>query len=235
MKKIISLLVIASFIFGLTVFSVASAVAETEDSTSAISTENLEKIPSPEQIKNFRVIKKIGNTLFGIKKAVSESRVATSTSEKAALTLEKISHPGVINQFEKIKKIGTALWGIRKKATSTPPIISPEISTCVATAIDTKDAAIIERVMAAATELGAALSARNTCQKAALTASSTQHADLNACVQTFNAAHKTIIKTSKEIQTKAWDTYKANLKACRPSISNASEVPTIEDGESVFE
>lgn len=232
MKKIISLLVVALFVFGLTIFPAAPALMETEDSNEASEIANLEKISSPEQIKDFKIMKRLGNALFGIRKmALNQAPVASSS-------LEKISHPGLINQFEKIKKIGTALWGIRKKAISTPeisPEISLEISVCVAAAIDIKDKALMARVTAAAVELNAALSARSACQQSALTATSTQRQALNACVKTFQAARKTMSEASRQVQKAAWDTYKASLKNCRTTTSSTAAVPMVEDGGDIFE
>jgi len=225
MKKIISLLIVFSFVFTLAAFSAVKAVEETGDSANLTGISSLEKIPSPEHIKYFNVLKKIGNALFGTRKATSTPDIATST-------LEKIDHPGLINQFEKIKKIGNALWGIRKKIAWAP--IGSEISACVATAIDVKDKALIARVTTAATELNAALSARSTCQQTALTATSTQREVLNACVKTFNEARKTINEASKKVQQETWNTYKESLKACQATASSTPAVLMVEDGGNIF-
>jgi hypothetical protein len=225
MKKTISLLIVIFFVFSLVVFGVIGSVANAENSANLTGTSSLEKIPSPDHIKYFNVLKKIGNALFGVRKATSTPDIATST-------LEKIGHPGLINQFEKIKKIGNALWGIRKKIAWAP--IGSEISACVATAIDVKDKALIARVTAAAVELNAALSTRSTCQQTALTATSTQRDILNGCVKTFNEAHKAIKEASKKVQQESWNTYKISLKACQTIASSTSAVPMIEDGGNIF-
>lgn len=228
MKKIIFFLAAVFFVFSLTIFPAAPAFMETEDSNEASETENLEKISSPEQIKDFKIMKRIGNALFGTRKmALNQAQVASSS-------LEKITHPGLINQFDKIKKIGPALWGIRKRATSTPAI-SPEISACVAAAIDVKDKALMARVTAAAVELNTALSARSACQQAALASTSAQHQALNDCVKTFQAARKTIGEASRQVRKAAWDTYKVSLKNCRIATSSTAAVPMVEDGGDIFE
>jgi len=250
MKKTIYLLIIVSFVFSLAAIPVTN-VAEANEASSSGNTavspasnitnsSKLEKILSPEHIKYFQVIKKEGNVLFGIRKGTTTAPVGNTTAVSVASSskLEKISAPAFINLFEKIQKIGTALWGIKKKATSTPSapfIIAPEISTCVATAIDVKDKALMARVTAAATELNAALSTRSACQQAAVIATTTPREILNACVKTFNEARKTIREASKKVQTEAWSTYKESLKACGTAATNTSSVPMIEDGESLFD
>lgn len=252
MKKTIYSLIIASFVFGL----IATAVrAEDTNSGAATTTEavttsypatvtttatptDLEKILSPEYIKYFQAIKKIGNSLFGVRKATTTNRVEPKKPDNAATSskLEKIEHPGLINLYEKIQKIGTALWGIRKKATSTPAlIIEPEISACVVSAIDVKDKALMARVTAAATELNTALSVRSACQQAAVVATSSPRETLNACVKTFNETHKTIREASKKLQDDTWKAYQESLKACRTAATSTSPVPMIEDGGNLFD
>lgn len=128
MKKFL----LATMIFSL-IFAVSGIVLAQE----------LEKIPSPDQIKNFKMIKKDGGSLFGVRIGTASStinremnreqemrkeqemkkeqemrnlRIASSTIKATgtASILEKISHPGEIKLFDKIKQIGTSLWGIRK-------------------------------------------------------------------------------------------------------------------------
>lgn len=198
---------------------------------------DLEKILSPDQIKNFQVMKRVGNTLYGIRKGTTTISVVATSTPGANNKLEKIAAPALINLYEKIQKIGTALWGIRKKATSTPPalIVEPEIASCVAKAIDVKDKALMTRVTAAAVELNSALSVRSACQQDAVIASSSPREAVNACVKTFQASQKTIRDTSKTLQKEVWDTYKESLKACRTAATSTSPVPMIEDGGNLFE
>ena len=197
----------------------------------------LEKIVSPDQIKDFQVMKRVGNTLYGIRKGTTTISIVATSTQNAANRLEKIAAPALINLYEKIQKIGTALWGIRKKATSTPPVLTvePEIASCVAKAIDTKDKALMVRVTAAATELNSAISTRSACQQAAVVASSSPREAVNACVKAFQASQKTIRDTSKTLQKEVWDTYKESLKACRTAASSTAPVPMIEDGGNLFE
>lgn len=82
-----------------------------------------EKIPSPNEIKNYTKITKIGNSLYGIRikeQANSETAIKVAKSPlitaTANLKLEKIAHPQEIALFDKIQKIGSALWGVRKNS-----------------------------------------------------------------------------------------------------------------------
>ncbi len=253
MKKTIYSLIIASFVFGLiatavraedtdseveatTVITATEAVTTSYPATATTTTvpADLEKIPSPEYIKYFQMIKKIGNSLFGVRKATSTERIELKKPEDSN-KLEKIEHPGLVNMYEKIQRIGTALWGIKKRATSTPFIIAPEISACVVSAIDVKDKALMARVTVAATELNVALSARSACQQAAVIATSSPRETLNACVKTFGEAHKVIREASKKLQSDTWKAYQESLKACRTSATSTAPVPMIEDGGNLFD
>ncbi len=248
-------MVIVSFVLGFGVVRAINAqevVSETTDESAATVTsimdngdESLERIPSPEYIKFFQIIKREGNALFGIRKPtatpaiMAEERNRETRSEEVENSnkLEKIAHPSLLNLFERIQRIGTALWGIRKNATSTPAapfVISPEAATCIATAIDTKDKVLMLRVSTAATELNSALSARSICQQNGVKASTTPRDVLNGCVKVFVEAQKTIKDTSRQVQKEAWATYQDSLKACRPATST-SAVPMIEDGGSLFD
>jgi hypothetical protein len=247
MKKIFYLL-IAVAVFGLIAISTARAEdsALTATAVGVASSSELEKISSPDQIKNFKIMKKIGDVLYGVRKGTSTEKVELKEPEKpekaekpenvaTSSKLEKIDHPGLVNLYEKIQKIGTALWGIRKKATSTPLFIEPATATCVAAAIDVKDKVLIARVTAAAAELNTALTARSVCQQTAVIATTTPREALNSCVKTFNETQKAIKEASKKIQNDAWKTYQESLKACRTSATSTSPVPMIEDGGNLFD
>lgn len=98
----------------------------------------LERIPSPDQIKHFRVMEKVGNALYGIRvenlSATSdaakpaEARSLTNARETATLvsgqvlnrtnvaeTLEKIAAPHLLPMYDKIRQVGNALWGVKKE------------------------------------------------------------------------------------------------------------------------
>ena len=67
------------------------------------SNDNLERIPSADQIKYFKVLKQEGGTLYGI-------RIA---SPKIETNLEKIPSPDQIKYFKVVKREGGTLYGIR--------------------------------------------------------------------------------------------------------------------------
>ncbi len=279
MKKTIYAMIIVSFVLGLGAITVraedgkdtpdydyntATPVMTTSEapvmttaaratSTQSRENEKFERIPSPEYIKFFEMIRKEGNTLFGIRRSTSTMRGEDKKSEvkgeeankiedkkteaKNENKLEKIEHPALLNLFERIQKIGTALWGIKRKATSTPAMhyaFTPEVATCVATAIDVKDKALMVRVTSAATELNTALLTRSTCQQNTVKTASTTRDILNGCVKAFNEAQKTIRETSKQVQKESWTVYQDSVKACRPATSSPA-IPMVEDGGNLFD
>ena len=73
--------------------------------------EATEKISSPNEIKNYTQITRVGNSLYGIR---IKEQIGTTTN----LKLEKIAHPQEIGLFSKIQKIGSALWGVKKNSAS---------------------------------------------------------------------------------------------------------------------
>lgn len=248
MKKTLYLLVAIAFIFSL----VAISTVKADDSEDAANADGLEKILSPDQIKNFQVMRRVGNALFGIRKATDTPMLASTTAATVRQNnqLEKIAAPAFIDLYEKIQKIGSALWGIRKEGTTSDDnsekpgnngqmvnniVIKPEIAACVATAIDVKDKALMVRVTSAAEELNTALATRSACQQAAVAATTTPREAANACVKAFGEAQKNMKEVSKTIQTETWNTYKDSLKACLASVGDTSPVPVIEDGENLFD
>jgi len=243
MKKTFYLLVAIAFIFSLAAISTAKA----DDSEDIDNEDVLEKIISPDQIKNFQVMKRVGNALFGIRKATGTPMSASTTAATVRQNkqLEKIAAPALINLYEKIQRIGNALWGIRKDGEDdnrdnnyqivSNLVIKPEMAACVAAAIDVKDKALMVRVASAAEELNAALTTRSACQQAAVVATTTPREAVNSCVKAFGEVQKNIKKVSKTIQTETWNTYKDSLKACWASVGEASSTQVIEDGESVFD
>jgi len=98
--------------------------------------EILEKIPSPDQIKYFKLIKNENGHLYGIRTNgvadtdISEDKSLEKISHPSQIKyfkvmkkgahslygqrLEKISHPQFIHLYKDIKPINNALWGIKK-------------------------------------------------------------------------------------------------------------------------
>ncbi len=218
---------------------------------------SLEKILTPEQIKNFTNIVKQGNSLYGVRKMASSTEVehtASTTLEKnngnannLSRQFEKIAAPWLLNQYEQIKKVGTALWGLKKmdknqeqkKASSTPKYITAAQSACVISAIKTKDTALKTNNEATSLAFNNAISARTTCQEAAINATvaatstpdliKQQRSELQLCLQAFKeSAHSVKEKAAANHKT-VWTAYLNELKVCGSSTS-ATEALMVEDG-----
>ena len=239
MKKNISLALVFAFVFALAFqFPVLAEENTTATQTATNATTSLEKILSPDKINLFDQIKKIGNNLFGIRKATStllkiESNKSTTTSaimkrvtDKTGL--EKIVSLDQVKFFEKVTKIGNDLFGVRKKGANVLPAMSADTITCVSTAIDAKDAKISEALTTATSEITAAITTRGTCQKAALALTSGREDAIQACNKTFQTAVKTANDKAKKSQNEIWTTYKTDMKACSTTASSTAIM--IEDG-----
>jgi len=264
MKKTVSLVLLFSLATAL-VFKLP-ALAEDEATTTLLispkpnstatttittRTAGSEKISSPKLIKYFEQIKKVGNSLFGVRKATSTAVIikgatstATSTASSTAAILkkiaeikkagsEKITSLEHTSLYSKIVKIGNDLYGTKKATTTkTLPTLTDTAVACVSTAIDTKDTALTDILTTANQEIGTAITARTACQKAALSLSSGQNEAITACNKTFKTAYQTTNKKAKEAQKKNWTTYKTSLKSCATSAGTA-EI-NIEDGGEVL-
>jgi len=200
MKKTIIALVALSLIFG------SLALAKEKE-------QERERISSPSEIKNFTDIIKRGKDLFGIREKV----------------LEKINSLEELGNFEAVKKIGNSLWGIRRQ--DNQALVTPEMASCVKNAIDKKDSAIKSGISPVANGLSSLIDTRNTCQKAALdkTTVKEQREANQLCLKNYNKAIQDGKKTIKEAHKKIWDTYKADLKACKLSQEGSAEIK-IDDG-----
>lgn len=205
-------------------------------------TSTLERILSPDQIRFFKMIKKDGNALYGVRidkpeaalnKPVKATNTAVKTDDKQS-KLEKIAHPSFLNLYEKIQRLGNALWGVKKdapKASSTPRVITADISACVITAIEKKDNALKARIETSNTELKSAIDARTSCQKNAFSSTVKQFEALKICNDVFQKSHESILKLSKEAQKSAWTVYQTELKACGANSATSTPI-IIEDGGS---
>ncbi|HBA37034.1 TPA: hypothetical protein DCZ15_04160 [Candidatus Falkowbacteria bacterium] len=258
MKKISFLIILAVFTLSFAVIAPLQAEETDQSATTAVtatatanaaSVDGLEKIPSPDQIKNFRVMKKIGNALYGVRREQSQTNSSSvnATSTKATSTnagvnstdknLEKIAAPAFINLYEKIRKVGNALWGIKKETPRQPLTVTADISACVIAAIDVKDKALVEKVNTVAVDFGAAITARSVCQQAAVQSADDQKKNLDACVNTFRTESKRINTAAKAKQKEIWGAYRTGLKECAKNMigtSSSSEAVAgeleIEDG-----
>ena len=226
MKKFLLSLMIFSLVFSFGGVSFAEEQA-------------IEKIPSPDQIKNFEMIRKEGNSLFGIRKVAPavKANIANSNS-----SLEKISRPEEISLFDKIVKKGKALWGVRKNIVPRPVYITPAAAQCVKTAIDKKDTTLKTIITSHSQEVVTAIDARNVCQKAAIdkTTAKEQFEANKTCINTFQKGIRDINAATEKEKNEAQKIYRTDLKACSAlqkndtstSAGQTTEEIKIEDGSS---
>ncbi len=262
MKKILALTLLLALVFSVFAFLPARAENDYNDDAdeervevimTTKAADNLEKIPSPDQIRYFRVIKKENGALFGIRlekmeKAEKSEKADESLRKNENVSagnnrgqLEKILAPQFIGLYEKIQKVGNSLWGVKKNSDDKDEVknspkyreVTAEMRACVAAAIDAKDEALKARVTVTATELNAAITARGECQKNAIVSLENQRENLNICVKNFQMKHKEIMNKAKEAQQAAWKTYQTSLKACLPNtVATSTAEIMIEDGGS---
>lgn len=265
MKKIIALTLLLALSFSVFAFIPARAednagehATVTAINTTAfinnakISSSTMEKIPSPDQIKNFRMIKKVEGSLYGVrlqkpeksekteKPEMKKEGNAMSSSTKAEL--EKILTPQLISLYEKIQKIGDSLWGFKKdnkteiKKEDVKPIfkyrvVTADMSACVSAAIDKKDLAVKARVTLTGEDINTAIGVRGTCQKTALQTIENQQVNVRKCTENFQMKHKEIAEKAKTEQKIIWQAYEADLKACAPvTTATSTDKFMIEDG-----
>jgi hypothetical protein len=231
MKKIITSFLILTFFSSFLVFAAARATVDSDVVSDSNSSTTLEKILSPEQIKDFKIMKKEGLTLYGIKIKKSENATGTlkikaATEEAGSSTLAKIAGPWELSLFEKIKKIGTALWGYKKETVEHLGTINltPEVIACFKAAIDKKDSAVKVSVTDTSAELIIALDSRNLCQKTALdlTAKAEIIKAFKVCKQDFNQVVKDSRLKAKKSRQEAWRFYKQDIYACYQSAGAAA-------------
>jgi hypothetical protein len=205
---------------------------KTQESKMEAAKNNLERISSPDKMSLFEKIQKIGKDLFGIKK--TEVKNTSSTTEVKATNLEKITSLDQVKLFDQIKKIGNDLFGVRKKGLYALPTMTTDLIACTSAAIDAKDAKISAAFTTSATEIAATITARGTCQKAALALTSEVQKALNDCNKSFQDTHKAATEKVKTAQKEAWSTYTTGLKACA-TAANTSEIKLEDGGQNVSE
>jgi len=244
-KKISSIVLISSFVLGLVAFAPVMAeenagiIKSVENNgVKANAGEKLEKIPSPDQIRFYKNIVKKDSALFGILKVkmIEKKEMIASSSEQK---LEKITAPQYLGLYEKIRKIGTAMWGFMKKDAKKEVkkrIVTAEMSSCVISAIEVKDAALVSSNTLLTTNLNTAITARTACQKTALGSTEKQLANLDACTKTFKEADRTLRDGAKKEHDSIWKTYKESLTTCSKNTPVGTSSPetqsevVIEDG-----
>ena len=215
----------------------ACAISQKPANTINYNGETLERILSPDQIKNFRVMKNEKGVLYGIR-----LQTQNKAEEKQGKTLEKIPAPQYINQYQNVQRIGNALWGIKKQTTGNTAAsvnkmatVTANIRNCVMTAIDKKDEALKARIVNNNNDLTKLITTRNSCQRQALQTELNQKLFLDICARDFQASSKEAANRNKEEQNKIWQNYREQLKACLPEKDVvAGQDLLIEDGGSGF-
>lgn len=258
MKKIFALTMLLAMVCAVFIFVPAQAeenpanrpllinTNQTLTATSAASgtAGALERIPSPDQIKDFKVMKKEDGALWGIRlknlntnQAQSQTQAAGTSTTNVRGQLEKILAPQFINLYNQITKIGTSLWGIPKKASENKPVtpsrlVTAEMIPCVTDAINKKDEAVKSITKTSADKLILAITARGECQIKAISSVENQAENLKVCVRAFSETSKEIASAARASQQEAWKVYQTEMKACALSSSNNSEEAPliIEDG-----
>jgi hypothetical protein len=223
-----------------TLNQVKEKLAERANTDKAVTAINdvLERIPSPDQIKNFRVRKNENGVLYGVRLQTTNQNQEREQAQAQARILEKIPAPQLISQYENIRRVDNALWGHKKtdKAEAKPVvksrIVSSELKACVAKAIDAKDEALKSRLTLLSDDLSTLITERNLCQKKAIEVETNQLENLNACVHDFQVKHKELVSASREYQQSTWKTYQTELKTCLPENDDVKEMLIIEDGGS---
>lgn len=254
MKKIVVILVILSL--ALTWSGIA--LAEESGSGASVSPvsssgEPLEKISSPEEIKLFEKIKKIGTALFGLRKNVaSQNATVTSVSSagsssdseniniftsllSAVQSQEKISSPEEIKNYEKIKKIGTSLFGIRKEKSSKANYIKPEYASCVKAAMTKRTISLKSAIGTHDSANISALDTRTACELASLdkTTAQEQYDANKLCIETDKKSKELNESTFNKAKEEAQKTFQSAVKQClNVQIVTTSSTSTITSSSS---
>jgi len=109
----------------------------------------------------------------------------------------------------------------------TPKTLSAEVVTCVQTAIETRDVAIVAAVDKYATAVKLALTTRKDALKAAWAMTSAKEA--RTAIKTVWAAYKMALKDARKAlktdKKAAWDKFRTDRKACKApnEVDNSSE------------
>ncbi len=257
MKKLLLALMFFSLIFVTTSVLLAEEKSNTNLSAQAVPAlytnsgtgNQVEKILNPGEIKFFEQIKKMGNSLYGIRKNIEnkqeQNKPQMSKASSTKTDLEKIANPSEIKFFEQIKKIGTALWGIRKqnavKTIEQKPIFIKSLTVpCVKDAIIKKDASSSAVISLHAQNQITGINNRTACQTAALEKMSGQEQfEANKiCINDF----KTSVQSTNEMLNKSkneiWNIYKNDLKQCsemqKENTSSTLEIVSPEDNGEIM-
>jgi len=113
------------------------------------------------------------------------------------------------------------------KEPKAPKTLTAEVVTCVQTAVETRDTAIIAAVDKYTTAVKAAITARKDALKAAWALPTAK--EMRPAIKAAWAAYKTSLKDARKVmktdKKAAWDKFKADRKTCKApnEIDNSSE------------
>lgn len=190
--------------------------------------ENIEKIPSPTEIKNFKVVKNLNGILYGI-------RMKEKKLEKMEAKLERIPSPAEMKNFGQIKKVGNALWGVRliKEANLGTATLTPAIIGCLKTTIDRKDGATKAIIVSGKDGAVKAIDARNTCQKASLDLATNPEKvkAFKVCKDSYNKTLKDLRDAAQKAKIEIWQTYKEEVKSCYGTAASSTVNNILTEGQ----
>lgn len=182
---------------------------ENKSTSSTTTSRKVEKISNPSEIKNFVEIRKIDNSLWGIKKDSSGRKEEGTETRKPEV----------------------------KRTERESVLVRPESVQCVKTAIDKKDTSLKTSMSAQNVLALTAIDERNVCQKISLdkTTLSEQVQANKACLERYNQSVRDSLNALKKSKENGWKTYTEDLKACavlqRGTNTTTQEKIVIEDGE----
>lgn len=216
MKKAILMLVALSLVVGTIALAKEGEQksSKPDDSVKMITGDKLEKISSPEDVKNFDKIVKKGKELYGMRKMI----------------MEKIKNPSEVVNFSNVKKIGNTLWGVPNQT-----LVRPEAASCVKAALDKRDTALKSGIATGTPNLINIIDKRTACQKAAIDEPSVkeQREANKACVKAYKNSVEQARKAIKDYRDNIWKTLKEDLKACsllQGGNGNSANDIKIDDG-----
>jgi hypothetical protein len=160
---------------------------ETSSDTTVLNNKlgNLEKIAAPRFIGLYEKIRKVGTSLWGVKKS-------------------EISENEDNNEDENISS----------KIVKKQRLVTDDMIECVSKAIDNKDTAMIVLTKDSAEKISVNISERGICQRKAINSTENQLENLEACVVSFQKTHKNIVTNAHQEQKDIWAKHQVKMKTC---------------------
>jgi|GEM_PF-5131984 len=246
-KTLIAILMAIILVPGLAL-SVRAEVEETNveatvtiQATESQDSEEVEeqRIPSPESMKNFKQIRRVGNALYGVpKNSNNEDRPGMKPNKEEKTEMknvsgaeEKILSLDDVQYFTKIRKVGNALYGVRitaKAGSSTT--LTAEAKACLKTALTKKDSAIITAFDTYTASAKLAMQTRMTAISTALDISNNAERvkAMNSAIQAHKKARDEANRLHRSSVKQASETYRTELKACRVSATQGLDTTELD-------